>query len=240
MSKQIKPTPIAFYITPSHTCPYLPSEQSKTLFLSPEILATTHLYSVLIEKGFRRSGQHIYRPECEACDACISVRIPVDRFRPNKNQRRCLKKGNAFCVKSVPATFTQAHYDLFENYIEARHSDGDMYPTSQHQYKEFLLTDWLESEYLDFYDINQQKLIATCVYDRTNNGLSAVYTFFDPDYAQFSLGRLAVLSLIQQAKQQSLDFVYLGYWVKGCQKMSYKGEYRPIQCFINNNWIDLT
>jgi len=240
MSSQIKPVPLSFFITPPHDCPYLSEQRAKTLFLSPEVHTDTQLYSILLEKGFRRSGEHIYRPQCENCNACISIRIPVAEFTPNKNQRRTLKKLAQFSTKTEPAHFNQQHYQLFDRYISERHQDGDMYPTSSHQYREFLLCDWLECQYLNFYDFKAQKLVATCVYDRVENGLSAVYTYFDPDYAKFSPGKLAILKLIELAKSQSLDYVYLGYWIKESRKMAYKGEYRPLECFINNRWIKLS
>lgn len=240
MSNSIKPVGLTFFLTPPHACPYLSDEQSQTLFLSPEILTDTLLYSALINKGFRRSGEHIYRPHCAQCNACISVRVPVEKFVASKQQLRCLKKGKKFAKSISVAQFSQQQYQLFDRYISVRHNDGDMYPTSSKQFKEFLLADWLECEFLIFTDIVKQKMIATCVYDKVNNGLSAVYTYFDPDYSRYSLGRLAILSLIELAKRQQLDYVYLGYWIKNSQKMAYKGEYRPLECFVNDEWVYLT
>lgn len=239
MSSQIKPIPLSFFITPPHDCPYLKNKVSKTLFLSPEIKSDQMLYSALIDKGFRRSGEHIYRPHCEECQACISVRIPVAEFEPNKQQRRCMKKSNCFQIKTEPAQFNQQHYQLFDKYISLRHRDGDMYPTTAHQYKEFLLTDWVECNFLNFFDIKNNKLVATAVFDVVNNGVSAVYTYFDPEYSKYSLGRLAILQLIKLAQQHNLDYLYLGYWIKESVKMAYKGEYRPLECFINDHWIKL-
>ncbi|MGX5174141.1 arginyltransferase [Aliikangiella sp. IMCC44653] len=240
MASQFKPTQLSFYLTPAHDCPYLPQQLSKTMFLSPEVPNDTLLYTALINKGFRRSGEHIYRPHCDTCQACISVRVPSFQFKPNKQQRRCLKGASKFRVSHEPAHFNQTHYQLFENYINARHKDGDMYPASAKQYQEFLLTDWLDCRYLNFYDIQSQQLVACCVYDQVDDGLSAVYTFFDPAYAKFSLGRLAILKLIELCKQQLSDYVYLGYWIKNSQKMAYKGEYRPLECFVNEQWVILS
>ncbi|MET1253899.1 arginyltransferase [Aliikangiella maris] len=236
MSNQIKPVRLNFFLTPPHSCPYLQEQTAQTMFLSPEVNSDTLLYSALIEKGFRRSGEHVYRPNCESCNACISVRVPVKQFKPNKIQQRCLKKSSRFSWKIEPAHFNQQHYQLFDKYISIRHRDGDMYPTSTHQYKEFLLTDWLETNYLNFYDLKTQNLIATGVYDQLPDGLSAVYTYFDPDYSKFSLGRLTILKLIEIARQSNLSYVYLGYWIKNSQKMAYKGEYRPLECYINDSW----
>ncbi len=233
-------TPLEFYVTPDHDCPYLDGQQSKTLFLTPELQPDERIYDWLIDKGFRRSGDHIYRPHCDECQACISVRVPAIQFSPNKQQRRCFKKGKRFTIKVHPATFDQQHYQLFERYINIRHADGDMYPTSEKQYKDFILCDWMNTQFLDFIEPTTGQLIACCVFDQLDSGLSAIYTFFDPDFAKFSPGRLAVLTLIEKAQNLNLSYVYLGYWIKACQKMSYKGEYRPNECFIQERWIKLT
>ncbi len=226
-----------FYITPEHECPYLSDRQSQTVFLNPEIEPQLSIYQWLIERGFRRSGEHIYRPQCNQCDACISIRISPHSFKPNKQQRRCRKNGNRFTTKVSRAKFDPQHYSLFESYIAARHQDGDMYPTSEKQYREFVLSEWSNSQFLDFIDPMTGNLIACCVFDRLENGLSAVYTFFDVSYSKFSLGRLAILKLLDLCQSEGLDHVYLGYWINQCQKMAYKGEYRPMECFIEGAWV---
>jgi arginine-tRNA-protein transferase len=240
LSHQIKPTQLSFFITPPHACPYLKEETAKTVFLSPDIHPDKPLYSALINQGFRRSGEHIYRPQCDSCQSCISIRIPVSQFKPNKQQKRTLKKAIGLSMSVTPAHFNQQHFQLFDRYISERHKDGDMYPTSPNQYKEFLLNDWIECNYLNFIDPMNQKLVTTAVYDQVEDGLSAVYTYFDPDYSKYSPGRLAILKLIDLAKQQNLPYVYLGYWIKNCDKMAYKGDYRPIECFVKDRWVNLT
>ncbi len=230
---------LEFYITPDHDCPYLEELRSKTLFLNPEIYPNHKVYDWLLEKGFRRSGDHIYRPQCDDCSACISVRIKSSDFFANKQQRRCYKKGARFIVKTQPAVYDQVHYQLFEGYIIDRHADGDMYPPSIKQFKDFVLCDWMNTQYLDFFEPTTGKLIACCVFDQLESGLSAVYTYFDSSFSKFSPGRLAILTLIERSKQMNLDYVYLGYWIKNCQKMAYKGEYRPIECFVNDQWVEL-
>jgi arginine-tRNA-protein transferase len=228
---------LTFYATPAHSCSYIEKQQATTVFLDPEKVINRRLYTRLSETGFRRSGMHIYRPHCESCQACVPVRIPVQQFLPNKNQRRCLKRGAMFQSQFEAAYFSEEHYRLYERYLSERHADGDMYPPSEQQYREFLFSDWANTQFLSFYD--QQKLIACSVVDRLDNALSAVYTYFDPDYDRFSPGRLAVLTLVNIAKENQLDFVYLGYLVKECRKMKYKSEYRPLDCFIGNRWIRL-
>ncbi len=231
---------LEFYVTPDHECPYLQQQQSKTLFLNPELQPDERIYDWLIDKGFRRSGDHVYRPHCDNCKACISVRIPSSQFSANKQQRRCFKKGKRFSSKIYPAKFDQQHYQLFERYISSRHSDGDMYPTSEKQYRDFILCEWMNTQFLDFIEPTSGQLIACCVFDQLDSGLSAIYTFFDPDFSKFSPGRLSVLTLIELCNYLKLDYVYLGYWIKGCRKMSYKGEYRPIECFIKDRWVNLS
>lgn len=239
INNHTKSATLEFYVTPDHECPYLEHQQSKTLFLNPELQPDEKIYDWLIDKGFRRSGEHIYRPHCDDCKSCISVRLDHKKFTANKQQRRCLKNGNRFTTKIHPAKFNQTHYQLFERYIESRHADGDMYPTSEKQFREFILCDWMNTQFLDFVEPTTGRLVACCVFDQLKSGLSAIYTFFDPDFSKFSPGRLSVLTLIELSKHLELDFVYLGYWIKGCRKMDYKGEYRPIECFIEDRWIKL-
>ncbi|NVJ49433.1 MAG: arginyltransferase [Gammaproteobacteria bacterium] len=228
---------LTFYATPAHSCSYLPDKQATTVFLDPEKQISKKLYTRLSESGFRRSGSHIYRPHCEQCQACVPVRIPVAQFNPNRSQKRCLKKGAHFSAEMSAAEFSPEHYQLYERYLSARHHDGDMYPPSEQQYRDFLFSDWSNTEFLNIYD--GQKLITCSVVDRLSNGFSAVYTYYDPDYAKFSLGRLAILQLIEQAKSAAMEYLYLGYLVKDCRKMKYKSEYRPLDCLVGNRWVRL-
>jgi len=229
---------LTFYATPSHSCSYLSEQQATTVFLDPEKHISKKLYTRLSETGFRRSGSHIYRPHCETCQACVPVRIPVNQFKANRSQRRCLKKGSLFRSELSEARYHDEHYHLYERYLRERHADGDMYPPSHQQYQDFLFSEWSNTEFLNIYD--QNKLIACSVIDRLDNAFSAVYTYFDPKYEHYSLGKLAILRLIEAAKDAHLDFLYLGYLVKDCRKMEYKSEYRPLDCLVGNRWVRLT
>lgn len=228
---------LTFYATPAHSCSYLSDEQATTVFLDPEKRISQKLYTRLSETGFRRSGNHIYRPHCETCQACVPVRVPVNQFNANRSQRRCLKKAQRFHYQFEPATYSQEHYQLYEAYISERHGDGDMYPPSEQQYKDFLLSPWAHTQFMSFYDGTE--LIACAVVDLLDNGFSAVYTYYDPKYSNYSLGKFAILSLIEEAQLRQLKYVYLGYLVKDCQKMKYKSEYRPLDCHIGNRWVRL-
>ena len=229
---------ITLLVTHPHPCSYLPEQQASTAFVNPDCQITPFLFSRLAEAGFRRSGQHIYRPQCQHCQACIPVRIPVNKFKPNRNQIRCIKHNHDLVVRQVASIDNDASYLLYKKYINTRHRNGDMYPATHEQYKNFLGVTWPNSFYLTYYQ--QERLVAVSVCDRFDNGYSAVYTFFDPDEQQRSLGVFAVLNQIARAQIEGLDYLYLGYWIKDCTKMRYKSQYRPLEMLVNEQWRLLT
>ena len=139
------------YITPTHPCSYLASEEAQTLFVDPRKIISSQLYSGLTERGFRRSGSHIYKPHCANCNKCIPIRLNVSSFKANKTQRRVLKQNSDLECRIEKTEFTSASYTLFERYIEARHKDGDMYPATEDQFKSFLLSPWANTRSLNFY-----------------------------------------------------------------------------------------
>ncbi len=218
---------LKFYATQPHPCSYLPEEQATTLFLDPSQPMDTQLYASLSEVGFRRSGDHLYRPHCQHCTACIAARIPVADFSPNRQQRRILKRNAELQVIRKRPSFNEEYYDLYRRYIEQRHADGDMYPPSRDQFATFLVRDL---PFCCFFEFRLHgRLLAIAVTDVLPNGLSAVYTFYDPDEEQRSLGRYAILWQIAETERLGLQAVYLGYWIKNCRKMNYKTQYRPIE-----------
>ena len=194
----------------------------------------------LTDLGFRRSGEHIYRPWCEGCGECKSVRVPLNLFHVSKSQKRVLKRNEDLEVNFEMPSSTDEIYNLYANYINQRHSDGDMYPPSLEQFTSFLCQGPAASNTRFICFRLEQKLLAVAVIDMLPKGLSAIYTFFDPAYDVRSLGRLAVLWQIRWAQSQAMDFVYLGYWIKACQKMAYKAEYQPLQVFEDLVWQPLT
>lgn len=225
---------ITLFITNPHDCSYLPNQQATTAFVDPAYQITPFLFSRLAEAGFRRSGQHIYRPQCAHCQACIPVRIPVQMFTPNRQQRRCIQHNADLSIQQVASIDNEACYALYEKYINTRHADGDMYPANREQYNNFLGVPWPNSFYLTYY--SGQRLIAVSVCDRFDHGYSAVYTFFDPDEHKRSLGVFAILNQIARAQLEGLDYLYLGYWIKDCAKMRYKFDYQPLEMLINGVW----
>ncbi|MBJ9976514.1 arginyltransferase [Pseudomonas sp. S75] len=228
---------LKFYATQPHSCSYLPEEQATTLFLDPSQPMDVHVYADLSEMGFRRSGDHLYRPHCQNCSACVPARIPAARFSPNRQQRRILKRNEDLNVTAVRPSSSEEYFDLYRRYIEARHADGDMYPPSRDQFSTFLVRDLPFSWFYEFR--LQDRLLAVAVCDLLPNGLSAVYTFYEPNEERRSLGRFAILWQVGETLRQGLEAVYLGYWIKNCQKMNYKTQYRPIELLINQRWVGL-
>ncbi|MBF7731483.1 arginyltransferase [Pseudomonas sp. N040] len=229
---------LKFYATQPHPCSYLPGEQATTLFLDPSQPMDVDIYAQLSTLGFRRSGDHLYRPHCQNCQACVPARIPVERFTANRQQRKILKRNADLTVRVVKPLFSEDHYSLYLRYIEARHADGDMYPPSREQFSTFLLSELPFARFIEFRLAGQ--LLAVAVTDVLPNGLSAVYTFFDPAHEQRSLGRYAILWQIGEAARLGLHALYLGYWIKNCRKMSYKTQYRPLELLVNQRWTAIT
>lgn len=227
---------LVFYATPPHQCSYLPGRQAITLFADPKFPKSMQLYSTLADNGFRRSGNHLYIPNCNNCNACISVRIPVSEFRPSRNQKRTWKNNNDIEITTQVADFRQEHFRLYKKYLAHRHPDGGMDNSSEAAYMDFLTAQWADTVFYEMRVAN--KLIAVAVTDVMHDGLSAVYTFYDPDESERSPGKYAILCQIQQARKLGLQWLYLGYWIDACDKMKYKSEYRPQQIFQNNAWHD--
>ena len=225
------------YTTYPHSCSYLQDREAVTLFVDPRQVVDKTLYSKLSALGFRRSGGHIYRPHCSDCNACIPARVPVATFDPNRRQRRIRRRNRDLVVVYTEDISDTAAYELYRRYIEDRHADGDMYPPDRDQYESFLSNEWGCTDYYRFYD--QSDLIAIAVVDVLQDGLSAIYTFFDPAASRRSLGGYAILWQIDKAREVGLEYLYLGYWIRGCQKMDYKSEYRPLELYLNNRWTSL-
>lgn len=229
---------LRLFRTPPHACSYLEGQSANTVYLDPEIPPTRGVLSLLNEVGYRRSGANIYRPDCDDCSACLSVRIPVSDFEQGRRFRRVLRKNSELSVRQIDEEIAGAEArSLYQRYIASRHDDGDMYPADDAQYDSFILDASDATTYFGFYD--DQRLLAVTVCDVLSTGLSAVYTFFEPSAAKRSLGTFAVLSLIQIAREMGLAYVFLGYWVKGCSKMEYKIDYRPIELFQDKKWVRL-
>jgi len=234
MSKTQK---LSFYATPPHDCNYLPDRDAITLFADPRFPKNTRLYSALADCGFRRSGEHLYIPHCDNCSSCIPVRIPVNEFKPSRNQKRSWKQNQDLIINKLEPVFNAEHYNLFKKYLADRHMGGGMDNPTHGSYMQFLTASWAKTVFYEMRLSENNTLVAVAIVDIMENALSAVYTYFDPDYAYKSLGRFAVLLQIEEAQKRGLGWLYLGYWIKDCKKMSYKNEYQPMEYYYNNDWF---
>lgn len=219
-------------------CGYLPGLQSNSIFIDPDSSPSKDQLNLLHLQGFRRSGKLVYRPHCPECNACQSSRIINREFHPSKNQKKAIKRNQDIHLHWVEATFSIEHYQLYERYIRQRHQDGEMFPASEEQYQGFLIEGHGTHKFLELRDANNV-LVGCCVVDIFYDGLSAIYSYFDPDQTRRSLGRFIVLALISQGLQIGLPYTYLGYWIKESSKMNYKANYQPLEVFDGEIWRKL-
>jgi arginine-tRNA-protein transferase len=225
---------IPIFITTPHPCTYLSGELAQSAFISPAFDVTNAVYTHLLAHGFRRSGDDVYRPQCSTCQQCVAVRIAVQDFKPNRKQKRCWQANTETTAIIKPAVFEIAHYEMYMRYQKHRHADSGMANSSVDDYINFLGSSWCDARFVEFSIAGE--LAGVAVVDFMTNALSAVYTFFEPKFSNYSLGVYAVLWQIEQAKSLALDYVYLGFWIKNCQKMSYKTQYQPLQGLVNQQW----
>lgn len=225
---------LRLFLTDTHPCSYLEGLSARNLVADPLAVCET-LYSALARHGFRRSGEHVYRPHCHGCHACQSLRIPVMQFRADRSQKRTWQRNHDLTAHKLEPIFRDEHFALFERYLKLRHPDGGMDDATPESYLGFVSSTWSRT-YLTEFRCNQ-RLLAVAVIDVLGDGLSAVYTYYDPDYPQRSLGTYAVLWQIMEACRHRLPYVYLGYWVQNCRKMSYKIRFQPHELFIDGDWI---
>ena len=193
------------------------------------------MYDLLIQKGFRRSGHHIYRPHCVTCEQCVSVRLPVNEFQPKRNQRRAIKSNADLVTHVAEARYTDEYFSLYERYLNTRHKNSGMDQPKRTDFERFLISDWCDSFFLELR--LDGELIAVAVTDQTSTGLSAVYTYFDPEFTTRSLGTTSIIEQIRLAQSMGLEYLYLGYWIAGSGKMKYKSCFTPQERYISEQWI---
>ncbi len=219
-------------------CSYLDNKQAINIYADPHHPQPRAVYNQLIKRGFRRSGEYVYRPGCNECTACVPVRICVEQFKPRRTDKRNLKANSDLTVDYSAARYTDVYFDLYERYLNVRHPDGGMDKPEPEDFERFLLNPWGETLFVEILD--GDKLVGVAVTDATTDGLSAVYTFFDPEYQRRGLGKFCILQQIKLSSMMSLPYLYLGYWVDGCQKMQYKTDFRPQEHFDGVQWINST
>jgi len=228
-------TKLSFFASTAEPCSYLDDRNAISAFANPNIDMDMTTYNELIHHGFRRSGGYVYRPHCPDCNECISVRVPLKNQQFTRNELRTIKRNSDLTVIPVKGKFRTEHFDLYKSYINSRHNDGSMANPSKADYHRFLICDWTDTIFIEF-RLNGQ-LIAVAVSDILSTGISAVYTFFDPQYAARSPGHFAILAQMSEAKARDLEYLFLGYWINKCDKMSYKRRYKPLEGFIKDEWI---
>lgn len=237
MTRDISPDleKLRLYLTEPHPCSYLPDRQATTAFVDPRVVIDAELYNRLSDLGFRRSGRYIYTPRCASCKACIPIRIDAAAFSPNRRQRKCLNRNRDLTVALVDSVDVEEHYPLYERYITVRHSEGDMYPPSRAQYQDFIGRPWHSTTFLELRA--RGRLLGCAVTDWLRNGLSAIYTYFDPEEERRSLGTFAILKQVETVLARGKRYVYLGFWIRDSAKMNYKIHYRPAELFVNDTWL---
>lgn len=229
--RQTKPD---LYMSMPHPCSYLDGRMSTILFVDPQRILNSAEYGVFVRQGFRRSGDLVYRPHCQTCNACQAVRVPVREFQPTRSQRRVWNRNRDIQVIEKPARYEPEHFELYQRYQAGRHPESGMNDADPQKYLGFLGS--REMETLFFEMRIAESLVGVAVADVLPDGLSAVYTFFDPDRPQRGLGVQAVLWEIAETARRGLDYLYLGYWVADSPKMAYKANYRPLEVLRQGQW----
>ncbi len=239
MTKPYPTRQLQFYLTAPSSCPYLEGRQERKVFTHLDGEDAPVLNNVLTHAGFRRSQSIVYRPACEGCTACVSARIPAQAFKPSKSQRRVARKNIDLLRACVPNQATDEQYAVLRRYLDSRHGDGGMASMDFPDYALMVADTPTRTHLIEYRTPADDRLIACALVDRLHDGLSLVYSFFEPDEASRSLGSFMILDHVAHALAVRKQFVYLGYWVKGSPKMDYKAAFRPLEVLRRGGWRTL-
>ncbi len=235
MTQPFDPNRLQFYLTIPSPCPYLPGRMERKIFTQLDPLTGPHLNNYLTHAGFRRSQNVIYRPACETCRECRSLRIRTAEFTPTKNFRRIINRNDDLTLSIEEAFATEEQYDLLHRYLISRHNGGGMSEMDFIRYEMMVEECASETEIVEYRD-KENALVAAVLIDRLQDGLSMVYSFFDPEAHKRSLGNLMILDQVKRCQSLGLDYLYLGYWVDGSPKMDYKARYQPCEILGPDGW----
>jgi len=226
---------VRLFQTLPHSCGYYAERTAQNLVVDPGAPHLDRLYAPALTKGFRRAGGHLYLPQCTACQACVPCRIDVEAFAPDRAQRRCLARNADLTVIEAQPGFTHERHELYRRYLHARHSGGGMDAADADDFQRFLAAPWSPTLFVEFRE--RGRLLGIAVTDVTLSGVSAVYTFFDPDEGARSLGTFGILQQVALARRRGIPYVYLGFWIAGHPKMDYKRRFRPLEIRKLGRWI---
>jgi len=228
---------LQFYATSPYPCSYLPDREARSQVATPTHLIDAEVYSALVRRGFRRSGAFTYRPHCDNCRACIPVRLPVAELQYSRAQRRAIKNHAGLTIRQRPLAFFAEHYALYARYQNARHAGGGMDEDGHEQYAHFLLQSNVDTRLIEFSEGDTVRMVS--IIDILEDGLSSVYTFYDPDVPGASFGTYNILWQARQCGALDLPYLYLGYWIADSRKMAYKSRFSPIEGLIDGHWQTL-
>ena len=232
----ISVTEMKFGITDAHDCSYLAGRKARNLFLDPAREPGLDVAVLLTRAGFRRTGDHLFKPYCASCDACVPVRLNVRDFAPRRRHRRIWRKNSDLSIVVRSPAFREDWYQLYQRYVLTRHPGSDMCPPSRAQFRDFLLSRWSESLFLCVYD--GPKILSIAVTDVVGDAASAVYTFYDPERKARSLGIYSILAQASLARLCGKRHLYLGYWINGHVRMHYKLDFSPSeQLLADGRWV---